>query len=1002
MKLEQDNSKMRVLIIGSGPIVIGQSAEFDYAGTQACSVLKQYKIYTVLLNSNPATIQTDSSNADRIYIEPINLKNAKQIIAKEKITHIIGSMGGQTALNLTLQLFECGFLEEMGVKVLGSPPEAIKQAEDRNLFHKKMLDMGIGIPWSVSIDRENWKVQIKSVPSFPAIMRTSFTLGGLSGKILLNMDEAVEAVEFVFNSKDIESVELEQSLEGLTEMEYEVIRDHSGNSIMVCNMENLDPMGVHTGESIVVTPSLTIPDYIHQKMRKSALEIASSIGIVGACNVQFAVDEKRENYYVIEVNPRTSRSSALASKASGYPIAKIATMILLGLNLPEIRNPITENSSAAFEPSMDYVIVKIPLWPSDKFKDSGTIGVSMKSTGEVMGIGRSFEEAFLKAVVGTELNLRNYFSQSGNPSFLRKNISTPNWKRVWYIVQSIFSDIGEEEISQLTKWELGIVCRISNLLKNAKILSANLQTNLNELKALGIPDRVISWISGTTEVELLKMRKEKNILPSPRIIDSSSAEFRTFTRYTYSTYDEENDLDSSFENSVLIIGSGPNRIGQGLEFDYSSVKAIEALKEMGYRTIMINSNPETVSTDFNISDELFFDPITLEFVSGIIDIRKPKKIILQFSGQTGQNMANEIAAVYGEDIVAGTKPSRLEEIENRKKFSITLDSMGIVQAPWLNVTNRSELIKASEKYNHNVILRGSYVIGGASMFIIRSQDELDALLANSELQTQFYPVLVSEYFENAREFDLDMVSNGTDIAIVGIMEQIEMAGTHSGDSLALMGPDIPDETERRGMMSIALKFCRHYNLVGFSNIQFMIKNGEISVIELNARASRTIPVLSKWAGLNWTMYGIEAIMSGKLNASSFEAKKYGAKIPVFPFNRFLDSGFIMSPQMHSTGEAMVTAETVQELKQKIIETLNLFGKEILIFEEHLATLVKEGIREPIHESDAINLIEKGENLIIVCSVQAKNREKISKIALKRKIPFIPDIELGTFLDFVKN
>jgi Carbamoylphosphate synthase large subunit (split gene in MJ) len=989
---------MKVLIIGAGPIVIGQSAEFDYAGTQALSILREMGAYTVLLNSNPATIQTDETSANHIYILPINAVNAKRIIEEEKITHIIGTMGGQTALNLLLELHDSGFLQEHNVKVLGSTPDAIRTAEDRTIFHRLMESIGLKVPWSVTLHKDSWEDDMKLISSFPAIMRTSFTLGGLSGTMLKDSVQAGHVLSGIFESGKTDEVEIEQSLEGMTEMEYEIIRDGAGNAIMVCNMENLDPMGVHTGESIVVTPSLTIPDFIHQKMRKAALFIAESIGIIGACNVQFSIDADRETFYVIEVNPRTSRSSALASKASGYPIAKVATMILMGMNLPEIRNPITSNSSAAFEPSMDYVIVKIPLWPSDKFTDTGIIGVSMKSTGEVMGIGRSFEEAFLKAVVATEIDFSKIFRNNMPEKILLQKISTPNWTRLGSLMQAMNQQIDHRKISAHINWNDVIIQRLQEVFRFLNECSQTVEDHILALKEMGVPDRVIAWKTGISELNILKMRKKLGIISVSRIIDSSSAEFSSKTRYMYSTYEEENEVGQPVNNAILILGSGPNRIGQGLEFDYSTVKAIQALKEKGRYAIIINSNPETVSTDFNVSDELYFDPLTLEYVSGVIEQRKPDRIIIQFSGQTGQNMAMDIASVYGEHLIAGTSASNLQIIENRHDFSRHMDQIQVEQPQWFNATNMEEMMESCQKLDYSVIMRGSFIIGGTSMIIIESKEAFASFVKKLKERDHIFPILISKYLKNARELDLDFISDGHSILPIGIMEQIEHAGIHSGDSLAVMGPGIPCAEERKVILSIAEKLCRSYNLTGFSNIQFMIHDDKISVIELNARASRTVPVLSKWSRINWIKYGIEAILEGALPEDVPETTVFGAKIPVFPYNRFQESGFELSPQMHSTGEGMVTGDSMEELKASVREFMSLVYRNTLTFTHNSAHFKDDhGIREMTLE-EGIAMLKLGGNFTVVCSNESPARLEVSRICLSKKLDFIPDVELAEFLD----
>jgi carbamoyl-phosphate synthase large subunit len=1001
MRSSYEPGNMRVLVIGSGPIIIGQSAEFDYAGTQACKILKSLGIYTVLLNSNPATIQTDSKLADKIFIEPITPKNARRIIMEESINYIIGSMGGQTALNLVLDLYDSGFLEENNVCILGTQPENIRLAEDRDKFHELMDDNGILIPWSLTLNSDNWMQQINKIKSYPVIVRTSFSLGGASGKILDCEEKAMEYFDEIFSSGGGKDLEIEESLLGMTEMEYEIIRDSYGNSIMVCNMENLDPMGVHTGESIVITPSLTIPDNLHQRMRKEALRIADILHIIGACNVQFSIDSKSQKFYVIEINPRTSRSSALASKASGYPIAKIATRVLLGQNLTEIKNPITGNTSACFEPTMDYVTVKIPLWPDEKFKENSTLGISMKSTGEAMGIGKNFEEAFLKAITATEKDYSNFFKSS--ISYGEDKLRTPNWERLPISLGELFNGKTVDYVCKLTGWNIRIIQRIKNLVDLTKEKIKNLnEINLRELKDAGVTDRFIQWMSGVSEVELLEKRERFGILPTIRMIDSSSAEFQSSTKYLYQTYGEENEGLENIRNSVLIIGAGPNRIGQGVEFDYSSVKAIESLKSMNYSSIMINSNPETVSTDFDVSDELFFDPVSLEYVSGIIESRKPEKIILQFSGQTGQNMAKKISSFYGEKIIGGTSSEYIEKIENRNQFSNLLKEMNLKQAKYFECNSWQEVEESCFNFHYNVIIRGSFVIGGSFMKIIKSREELDLFIEqNSQVVSNNYLNLqVSEFIKEAKEYDVDFIGNGKDFNIMGIMEQIEFAGIHSGDSVAIIGEDIPHKKIEEKIKEIVGFLVLHYEIKGFGNLQIMEKDGEVYVIELNSRSSRTVPFISKFTGIDMVQMGMEAIMEGKISSQSIKTKGYAAKIPVFPFDRFPESKYELGVEMRSTGEAMVIGSTIEELKGKIRDFLKIENQDILIFSRDFIHFKKEKESVHIKEEEALLLLKNSKNIMIVCCQDYEKKNLVGKIASNKKIPLILDRELATYLDII--
>ena len=994
--MKRSDQELRVLVVGSGPIVIGQAAEFDYSGTQACKVLRSMGAYTVLLNSNPATIQTDPETAHRVYIRTVNWKSAEEIIIREKINALVGCMAGQTGLNTLLDLHDRGILSKYSVEVLGTDPESIRRAEDRILFHRIMRENGMKVPESMSIDADTWKEKIDQIDFYPFMARTSFTLGGKSGAIVRNRAEAESLFRHAFADGKHGEIEIEHALGGMVEMEYEVIRDSLGNSIMICNMENLDPMGVHTGESIVVTPSLTINDRLHQKMREMAIKIAGILNIKGACNVQFAIDQENQEVYIVEVNPRTSRSSALASKATGYPIAKIATEIITGRKLTEIMNPITGNTSASFEPSQDYVVVKIPLWPEKQFPGENSIGVSMKSTGETMGIGRAFEEAFFKALVSTEIDLSRYFRVKIDGQYLREHIRKPTRERVGCIINAILQGVSIRELSEMSGWDSRILARIH------EPLSALFQLNRDEvwemlpdLKRWGIPDRIISWATGITELELLSKRREMNIIPSYRIIDSSSGEYRSGTGYLYSTYFEEDESGGPLEKSVIIMGSGPNRIAQGLEFDYSAVKAVRHLGKTGWNSLMINSNPETVSTDFDESGQLYFEPLVPEYVSGLIDRKNPLGVILQFSGQTGQNMAMILSKVHGDEIILGTSCNSIMNIEERGIFSGFLQKNGILQPEWRTAGDVEEIMKSVGMLHFPVIVRSSYIIGGSLMRILRKEKDLELYLEEYRKIPDGMEVHISSYLEGAREFDLDFICNGEEIVTIGIMEHLEPAGVHSGDAISIGGPGIPDKKLRDNAIHIASLLSREFSLKGFANLQFMEKNGDIYIIELNSRASRTIPIMAKHSGQHWVETGTSVIMGAKLAQIKNEDKDYFAKIPVFPFDRYPDSEIELGPEMKSTGEAMVSGTTLEELKRNMIQELSM-TRRILLFEENQSRIHSHGKSRVIPEKEAIKMLDTHEGLTVYCPSVEKSRE-IRRKCVERDIPLIMEKKVLTFL-----
>lgn len=914
-----------VLVIGSGPVVVGQAAEFDYAGSQACLSLREEGIRVVLLNSNPATIQTDRSIADRIYIEPMTADSVESIIEQEDIDSILATMGGQTALNLAIELDRKGILKKRKVKLLGTQIDSIDMAEDRQKFHALVESLGEPIPDSKELRITNYRDQINSIESFPVILRTSFSLGGLSGSIIDSREKLTEVSSSYFSDFPDGILEVEKSIEGLKELEYEVVRDNAGNCIIVCNMENLDPMGVHTGESVVVTPSQTLTDSEYHFLRDSAIRIIGALGIKGACNIQFALNHEKNEYYVVEVNPRTSRSSALASKASGYPIARIATRIALGYNLNEIRNPVTKNTYAAFEPSLDYVTVKIPRWPFDKFPVERRLGVQMKSIGEVMGIGRTFEEAMMKAIASLDTpesaKLRLYVSDSR----LEEMLTTYTDMKLYAIMEALFRHYEPERVSELSGFDPYFIYKMGNVVNAMESLDiGEMPPNLHELKKLGVSDAQISSFIKLSEADVTKYRMENDIFPVYKAIDTCSGEFEAETPYLYSTYEEAGDFDPEGDKRkrVMVIGSGPNRISQGLEFDYGAVKAVQSLEKRGYVTIMLNSNPETVSTDFDVSDYLYFEPVTLEHVANVIHREKPEGLIIQFSGQTGQNLAAKLSSLFGEDIILGTKPSHIDEIENRTVFADRLKAMNIKQPDFVSVANENEVEAKVPLIDLPVIVRSSFIIGGRAMDIVYSYEDLKARVRELFRQRPGYPVLISRYVEGAQEIDVDFVSDLKKTAICGISLHIEEAGTHSGDATMIMGPDVVEAGLRSRIKDIVTTLATEFRLAGVSNLQLAVRDDDIFIIELNARSSRSLPFVSKATGTDWVSKAISAMLGESVALRDAEPSSYFVKIPIFPFNRFSDLEIILGPEMKSTGEAMTAAATKTEAMIKASLIMN--------------------------------------------------------------------------------
>ncbi|MEM0158569.1 MAG: carbamoyl-phosphate synthase (glutamine-hydrolyzing) large subunit [Thermoplasmataceae archaeon] len=924
-----DPSIKSVLVIGSGPVVVGQAAEFDYAGSQACLAIREEGLKVVLINSNPATIQTDHTIADRIYIEPLTPETVERVIIKEGIDSLLPTMGGQTGLNLAVSLKRRGFFARNNVRVIGTPVESIELAEDRRLFHDFMKRIGEPVAPSWRLTSSDFRDIVDSIGDQPVIVRTSFSLGGLGGTIVRSKSDLLKLADEYFQVYPEEALELELSLEGLPELEYEIIRDQAGNCITVCNMENLDPMGVHTGESIVVTPSQTLSDAEYHMLRDSAIHVIGSLGIVGACNIQFALDREKSSYYVVEVNPRTSRSSALASKASGYPIARTSAKIALGYLLGEIRNPITKETYAAQEPSLDYITLKIPRWPFDKLPVERKIGVQMKSIGEVMGIGRTFEEALVKAIESLETQDAIAFRLNVSDEELDRLMSIPNDRRILAIFESLYRGASIGRVSALTGYAEYFITKINNVVSALKTITyGEIPANIRELKKLGISDHLISLFSGIPQQQILKFRIDSGIMPAYKSIDTCSGEFPAETPYLYSTYEEESEFDPSrTRDTIIVLGSGPNRISQGLEFDYGSVKAVIELRKRGYRTVMVNCNPETVSTDFDISDTLYFEPLTLEHVANIINREKPCKVIVQFSGQTGQNLIWDLSRIFGSEIFLGTSPEKIMEIEDREKFARELQDLGIRQPEFIPLQNMEQSMNAVQDVKLPVILRSSFIIGGRAMDIIDDRKVLAERVREIFASPRRGSVILSRYLEDATEVDVDFVSSKGSYQICGISTHIEEAGTHSGDATMLLAENnVPPEV-RAEIEGIVKKLSVRFELSGFSNLQVAYNSTGLYVIELNARSSRSLPFVSKATGVDWISIGIEAILTGNLAFRKPNLKGAFLKVPYFPFNRFLDLDTVLGPEMKSTGEAMVPGKDTAEALRKCALLSNLrFGE----------------------------------------------------------------------------
>ncbi|OMP68542.1 carbamoyl-phosphate synthase large subunit [Domibacillus epiphyticus] len=914
-----------ILVIGSGPIVIGQAAEFDYAGTQACLALKEEGYRVILVNSNPATIMTDTEIADAVYIEPITLEFVRRIIQKERPDAILPTLGGQTGLNMAVELANAGVLEEHNVEVLGTKLSAIEQAEDRDLFRTLMNDLNEPVPESEIIHTLEEAYGFVEQIGYPVIVRPAYTLGGTGGGICANEEELIETVTNGLKQSPVTQCLLEKSIAGFKEIEYEVMRDSNDNAIVVCNMENIDPVGVHTGDSIVVAPSQTLTDREYQMLRNTSLKIIRALGIEGGCNVQLALDPYSFQYYIIEVNPRVSRSSALASKATGYPIAKLAAKIAVGLTLDEMMNPVTGKTYACFEPALDYIVSKIPRWPFDKFEHANrTLGTQMKATGEVMAIGRTFEESMLKAVRSLESGVYHLSLDEiadKDDSFIEKRIRKAGDERLFYLGEALRRGVTIETIHEWSQIDLFFLKKFENIVRFEKEVENNpfhIET-AKKAKELGFADRTIAKAWGVKEKDVYDWRKENGITPVFKTVDTCAAEFESETPYYYGTYEEENESIVTDRKSVVVLGSGPIRIGQGVEFDYATVHSVWALKEAGYEAIIINNNPETVSTDFSISDKLYFEPLTIEDVMHIIDLEKPEGVVVQFGGQTAINLAAKLVE-HGVKIL-GTSLEDVDRAENRDKFEQALQELDVPQPLGKTAFSVETAVEIANSIGYPVLVRPSYVLGGRAMEIVYKEAELLQYMKNAVKVNPEHPVLIDRYL-TGKEIEVDAISDGTNVVIPGIMEHIERAGVHSGDSIAVYPPQKLTEDQKAKIIEYTVKLAKGLNIVGLLNIQYVISKGEVYVIEVNPRSSRTVPFLSKITNVPMANLATKAIMGHSLKEMGYETglvpEKEGVyvKVPVFSFAKLRRVDTTLGPEMKSTGEVMGKDSTVEKALYK--------------------------------------------------------------------------------------
>lgn len=915
----------KVLMLGSGPIVIGQAAEFDYAGTQACRSLKEEGVEVVLLNSNPATIMTDKNIADRVYIEPLTASVVEQIILKEKPDSILPTLGGQAGLNLAMELDESGFLEEHNVRLIGTTALTIKRAEDRQAFKDAMEKIGEPIAASLVVKNVEDGIAFTNTIGYPVVLRPAYTLGGSGGGIAYNQEQLIEILESGLRLSRVGEVLVERCIAGWKEIEYEVMRDSAGNCITVCNMENIDPVGVHTGDSIVVAPSQTLGDKEYQMLRTSALNIITELGITGGCNVQYALNPESFEYCVIEVNPRVSRSSALASKATGYPIAKVAAKIALGYTLDEIKNAITKKTYACFEPMLDYVVVKIPRLPFDKFISAKrTLTTQMKATGEVMSICNNFEGALMKAIRSLEQHVDSLISYDFSElsrDEMKKELKIVDDMRLWRIAQAFRMGITAEEINEITRIDKWFIDKIANLTDmEFKLKTKELDEELlREAKRMEFPDYIIARFNGKTEEYVKKLRKEYGITAVYKMVDTCAAEFEAATPYYYSVYGGENEAVRTDRKKVLVLGSGPIRIGQGIEFDFCSVHCTWAFAQEGYETIIVNNNPETVSTDFDIAHKLYFEPLTPEDVENIVNIEKPDGAVVQFGGQTAIKLTEALIKM-GVPIL-GTSAENVDAAEDRELFDEILEKCHIKRPKGRTVFTAEEAKQAAAELGYPVLVRPSYVLGGQGMQIAINDEDVEQYIGIINQIAQEHPILVDKYLVG-KEIEVDAVCDGEDIVIPGIMEHIERAGIHSGDSISVYPARTISDSAKEKIEEYTRRLAKALHVIGMINIQFIVCEDDVYVIEVNPRSSRTVPYISKVTGIPIVSLAAKAIMGYNLKDMGYtpglqpEAEYYAIKMPVFSFEKIRGADISLGPEMKSTGECLGISKDFNEALYK--------------------------------------------------------------------------------------
>lgn len=956
------NDIQSILVIGSGPIIIGQAAEFDYAGTQACLALREEGYRVILVNSNPATIMTDKEIADKVYIEPLTHDFIARIIRKEQPDALLPTLGGQTGLNMAIELHNSGVLASNNVKLLGTELDSIERAEDRERFRTLMNELNVPVPESDIVNTLEQAFQFKEEVGYPLIVRPAFTMGGTGGGICYNDDELKEVVSNGLKYSPATQCLIEKSIAGYKEIEYEVMRDKNDNAIVVCNMENIDPVGIHTGDSVVVAPSQTLSDVEYQMLRDVSLKVIRALGMEGGCNVQLALDPHSMNYYIIEVNPRVSRSSALASKATGYPIAKLAAKIAVGLTLDEMKNPVTGTSYAAFEPSLDYIVSKIPRFPFDKFeKGERELGTQMKATGEVMSIGRTYEESLLKAIRSLEYGVHHLGLPNGESfdlSYIKERIKAQDDERLFFIGEAIRRGTTLEEIHEMTKIDYFFLNKFKNIIDMEHALKAN-KGDIDYLKfakRFGFSDRTIAHRFEMTEEEVFKLRQQHQIQPVYKMVDTCAAEFESTTPYFYGTYEEENESIVTDKEKIIVLGSGPIRIGQGVEFDYATVHAVWAIQNAGYEAIIVNNNPETVSTDFSISDKLYFEPLTEEDVMNIIQLEQPKGVVVQFGGQTAINLADKLAK-HGVQIL-GTTLEDLNRAEDRKEFEALLNRIQVPQPKGKTATSAKEALDNAREIGYPVVVRPSYVLGGRAMEIVYSDVELENYMNEAVKASPEHPVLVDRYL-TGKEIEVDAICDGETVMIPGIMEHIERAGVHSGDSIAVYPPQTLSQEDIETLEAYTIKLAKGLNVIGLINIQFVLAHDGVYVLEVNPRSSRTVPFLSKITEIQMAQLAMRAIMGEKLQDLGYtqgvQPYKEGVfvKAPVFSFNKLKNVDITLGPEMKSTGEVMGRDLT---LEKALYKGLTASGMEVKDYGTALITVSDKDKQEMVKIAQRLNQI----------------------------------------------